>query len=135
MIDAAEGSKPRGRTGPRSAEGKERSSRNALRHGLAVPISMDLAFSADVSRLARLFMGRDTQLDDAAIRAAEAQLEIERIRRVRASALQEFEADDRPSEGVDLAGLSAFLASLDRYERRAFSRRKRALRELICVQS
>ena len=50
--------------------------------------------------------------------AAEAQLEIFRIRKARASL---FLADIACDE------LSTRLASLERYERRAFSRRKRAL--------
>jgi hypothetical protein len=39
-------------TGPRTAVGKSKSSLNALRHGLSLPLIMDAATKADVEELA-----------------------------------------------------------------------------------
>ena len=38
-------------TGPRSQAGKMRSRRNAFRHGLAIPIRVDIAFSDQIESL------------------------------------------------------------------------------------
>jgi hypothetical protein len=61
--------------------------------------------------------------------AAEVTLELSRIRKLRASLFEKLHA----TGSVDpyrLAELSTNLAKLERYERRAFSRRKHALRSM-----
>jgi hypothetical protein len=72
-------------TGPKSKEGKQRSARNAFRHGLAVPIGADLGASTEVANLAREIAGQNptTEMLSAATRAAEAHLEIVRVRQTR----------------------------------------------------
>jgi len=68
-------------TGPRSAAGKTRVSRNAVRHGLSAPIA-DLPVSAEMDRLARKLAGEfatPQRLEQARI-AAEAEFEILRVR-------------------------------------------------------
>ncbi len=50
-------------TGPRSAKGKAASSANALRHGLAVPLSADAAFVSLVGALATALAGPDAPPD------------------------------------------------------------------------
>ena len=47
----------RASTGPKSKEGRERSARNARRHGLAVPIWGDPKAAADAAKLAREIVG------------------------------------------------------------------------------
>ena len=110
-------------TGPKSVAGRRRIAQNALRHGLAIPVSTIVALQGDIEALA-LSIARATGTKTAtelSQQAAEAQLEILRIRRARAALLSaDLDHDERNRR----------LASLERYERRAFSRRKQALRGL-----
>jgi hypothetical protein len=107
-------------SGPKSVEGKSRAARNALRHGLAIPVGAIPALRGDIETLA-LSIARasgETTVTELSQQAAEAQLEILRIRKARATLLSADIADHE---------LNIRLASLERYERRAFSRRKRAI--------
>ena len=74
-------------TGPRSEAGQRRSRRNALRHGLAIAIGSDSALSEDVKRLASaLARGRSgSNISEFAHQAAEAEIDLLRIRKLRAS--------------------------------------------------
>ena len=86
-------------TGPRSIAGKKRASRNANVHGLTNGLS-GAAFTKQVEKLARKITGRtkDQIVLEYARLAAEAELELGRVRRVRlalierASALGSLEA-------------------------------------------
>ncbi len=86
-------------TGPRSGAGKKRASRNAYTHGLNLSQS-NAAFAKQVDELARKIAGptRDAVTLEHARSAAEAELELARIRRVklalfeRASALGSLDA-------------------------------------------
>ena len=64
----------RASTGPRTAAGKENAARNALRHGLRSPISVDPTLSAEVEALAREIAGEGASLEQQvlATRVAEA---------------------------------------------------------------
>ena len=118
-------------TGPRSREGKQASRHNALRHGLAVGIGGDPAFHQDIEDLAKaLSLSTGTKkVNEHAREAAEAELDLLRVRKVRAGLFENFYLSDTVTpEG--LADLNDRLAKLARYDRRAFSRRKRALRAL-----
>ena len=157
----------RGR-GPRTAAGKATSSRNALRHGLAVSLLDEPAICAKVETLARAIVGDGAgaaQLS-LATAVAEAQLELERIKAAKlrmmnshleASApertprrgeviwnLQSDEAapgNDDPSTAKSTEGLAGppsiellqGLLRLERYELRAISRRRRAMRAFFCA--
>jgi hypothetical protein len=119
-------------TGPRSDAGREASRRNARRHGLAIAIETDPAFHDDIEKLATtlsLSCGMQN-VDERAREAAGAELDLLRIRQIRARLFKtlSFVANDATSGS--LAELNEKLAKLERYERRAFSRRKRALREM-----
>ena len=112
-------------TGPITALGKARASRNALRHGLSVPVYPASAVAADIGEFALQLVGdaaSQTEIDLARA-AAEAQLELVRIRREKQLLLEVL------MSGVSSPGTEA-VRRLDRYERRAKSRRKRALSEL-----
>jgi hypothetical protein len=142
-------------TGPRTQSGKSRSRANALRHGL---LSKKLADSARVAETEAL-AGRiacEHGKPDHAIEAktiAEAELTILKIRAVRAKLLDAIPIDSAASRGqrdlrfeatrpsgrppiepsdLTLAYLRAVpeLLKLDRYEQRAVSRRRLALRQL-----
>ena len=122
--------------GPKTAEGKQRSSRNACRHGLSLPVLADPVLSKEVQELAREIAGSGSPAVLQQARAvAEAQMDLVRIRRARhhlvaqniASpnpALPEASLSDIPVEVLDR------LLKIDRYEQRAISRRKFAIRRL-----
>jgi hypothetical protein len=112
-------------TGPVTAQGKARASGNARRHGLSVPVYRASAVAADIGKFALQLVGdaaSRTQIDLARA-AAVAQLELLRIRREKQLLL------DVLVLGVSSPDMQA-IRRLDRYERRAKSRRKRALSEL-----
>ena len=118
-------------TGPRSVAGREAARRNARRHGLAVAVGGDPAFHEDIEKLSKvLSLSRGTQqVSEHAREAAEATLDLVRIRKVRAFLIETlyFAATAASDSITDLNGK---LAKLERYERRAVSRRKRALRAM-----
>jgi hypothetical protein len=116
-------------TGPRSEAGREISRRNSLRHGLAIDIGADPAFHDGIQKLAKVLSpsGGTQKVDGDAYEAAAAQFDLLRIRRTRAW-LFETLYFAQPAAPDSLEKLNDRLAKLERYERRAFSRRKRALR-------
>ena len=144
----------RASTGPKSATGKARSSANARRHHLAVPIWSDPVLTANVVALAKHIAGvhPSPQVMAHAQQVAEAQIEVVRVRRWRLDLMDQHlshlrleNPDDRASELRRDAELSLKKASivldltprlqlLDRYERRAASRRNRAIQSLTVVR-
>ena len=80
-------------TGPRSAGGRKRSSQNALRHGLSSRIS-SIDFEKQIENLARQIAGDAvdrTTLAPARV-AAEAELELQRIRELKAAMYERIKA-------------------------------------------
>jgi uncharacterized membrane-anchored protein YjiN (DUF445 family) len=114
-------------TGPKTESGKSRSRSNAVRHRLAIGADRDSTLREDVEKLARVFSSacNEAQITLFTQDAAVAQIDLLRIRKIRASFFEAFFKNDRSAETVDQ--LSKQLRKLDRYERRAFSRRRRAL--------
>ena len=82
------------------------------------------AFQQDVMELARLLSPEGDDFDDAALFAAEAEIDLLRIRKYRAALIEEARSQAEPST----SSLADMLNKLERYERRAFSRRNKALR-------
>ena len=115
-------------TGPRSAAGRATSRHNARRHGLATGIGSDPAFRDDIEILAKLLAGGRENIGEFAREAAEAHLDLTRIRRIRAGLWMQYLDDAASTTREDRRELAEQFARLERYERRAFSRRKRALR-------
>ena len=75
----------RASTGPKTARGRARAARNALRHGLTLPVSSDPALSEEVEALAREIAGPDAnaRIQELARRVAEAQIDLHRVRYAR----------------------------------------------------
>jgi hypothetical protein len=130
----------RASTGPRTAHGKAKASRNSKKYGLSLPVSVDPSFIAELYYLGREIAGKDAhaELMEPACRIAAAQLDLARVRQVRNVLLAEASAilrgrdtteapDVKPQRDID--EVVRRLVPLDRYERRAQSRRKRAIRE------
>jgi hypothetical protein len=76
----------RASSGPKTSAGRARSARNALRHGLNVPIADLEVFSPEVERLAEAIGGTqpgDAQLERHVRLVAEAQIDMLRVRQAR----------------------------------------------------
>jgi hypothetical protein len=118
-------------TGPRSKEGRESSGRNARRHGLATNIGIDPAFHDDIEKLTKVLSRFSSvqKITECAREAAEAVLDLSRIRKIRASLFEMLYLAETAAPD-SMAELNDKLAKLERYERRAFSRRKHALRAM-----
>ncbi|HEY1363980.1 MAG TPA: hypothetical protein VGF60_17200 [Xanthobacteraceae bacterium] len=108
-------------SGPRSTAGKARSAQNSRRHGLTAAVA-DPDWSQEVSDFAQAIAGSapGPQRWELACRIAAAQVDVARARTARCLLYPELFRD---------AGGVPRLAALDRYERRAFSRRRAGLSE------
>ncbi|QDM28150.1 hypothetical protein FNL56_19975 [Tardiphaga sp. vice304] len=117
-------------TGPKSLRGKSASKRNAVKHGLSINIATHPHIDERVNALAKLLLPNgSSKYKPQAIEAAIAQLEILRIREYRAMLSKDLSLGEGDSSAVKIELPSNEI--LDRYERRAFSRRARALRQLV----
>lgn len=165
-------------TGPKTPVGKARVAKNALRHGLATSISSDIALCESAQRLAIAIAGKgaDGIRTEHARRIAEAQVDLQRVRKARGALLADFSnasltplqalpkepsarevihTMEQLNRGGDLDAraedvlrriavkaraaplrsppqpefLAEQLVRLDRYDRRALSRLKTAIRE------
>lgn len=100
-------------TGPKSAAGKDRVARNALRHGLATPVALDPALAPEIERLAREIAGADAENPrrfELARRVAEAQVDIVRVRAAKRALL----AAPAPRKEISVRGLQTVLNTFAR---------------------
>ena len=152
----------RASTGPQSKHGKARAARNARRHGLSVPVWVNTRAASDAENLAREIAGAGAtgEIMVAARRVAEAQIDLIRVRGVvrelispgltnalydpiRGSSrlpsrklLELWTGRARPEKlAYALADLWRTLKTIDRYERRALSRRRSAIRDFDAAKA
>ena len=112
-------------TGPKTAAGKLKSSRNAYRDGLSCPLRVDPVMSAKADAIARALTGEDANEEKlrSAAAVAAAQLELKRIRSPRVDLIAKVDLNH-----PDIHELQRLVA-LDRYERYAHTKRRRASRK------
>ena len=124
-------------TGPRTHRGKARASKNALRHGLSLPVLADQAQSAEIEELAQAIAAKaaDHRAIDSARKIAEAHIDLVRIRLAQRMLCSQT-LSDADTAGTDITEVARIkmLVAMDRYERRAFSRRKRAIRSFDALR-
>jgi hypothetical protein len=113
-------------TGPKTAAGKQKSSRNALRHGLSASADLDAAMLAKIELIANE-LPYDEETEDRSASALDfacAHVDLLRIRAIRSEYFTQGSSHDCALKELRR------LAALDRYERYALTKRKRALRKL-----
>jgi hypothetical protein len=122
----------RSSTGPKTPAGRTRAKRNARRHGLAGRNRLAGALRNEAA-LAHRIAGSDASsaVLTAAGRIAEAQIDVVQVRAARRKLI----APGLSNEGTFVwSAVAKQLRALDRYERRALSRRKRASEDLDTIR-
>jgi hypothetical protein len=123
----------RASTGPKTRHGRARSAKNALRHGLSLPIKEHPLLSEEARALAGRIAGPGAiaNINLLSLRVAEAEIDLRRVREARQSSLPQQLSNAEVEKDLTISSEEAKeLLLMDRYERRARSRRKFAIRDL-----
>jgi hypothetical protein len=131
-------------TGPRTFVGKARSKRNSHKHGLSI-FESSHHVGAEIEHLAEFIVGKysgDPGILDAARNIAVAQIFLEQVQAVRNALLRGGAMDGTSGfesraclRGKKFSDIIDRLERLDRYEARALSRRKFAVRRFLLLVS
>jgi hypothetical protein len=113
-------------SGPRTTAGKLEVSRNALRHGLAAMTHLNPGIAPELNRLATAIVGEhaDPAAREQALMVAESELTLLRVRALRTKIFEQI----LPAPGSSQLDQ---LTKLERYERRALSRRQQAIQRIL----
>lgn len=125
-------------TGPKTAHGRMRASKNARQHGLHVPLTYDRPLLEKVQALARELSAGTATIEEQSARIAEAQIDLARIRVEKQAVMERLHEAQAGTtwakQTIDSDGAATIeflmdqLRRIDRYERRALSRRRKAVR-------
>jgi hypothetical protein len=127
-------------TGPRSTSGKERSSQNAVKHGLSKREAVPELYH-DVEALTGQIAGpsNNKEVHELARTAAESEIQLQQISQLKIALIERAESDmdshDRDGETRAIQINLSNLDALRRYELRAAGRRNKAIRKLIRIVS
>ena len=112
-------------SGPRTEAGKGRSAKNALRHGLSIPVGQNPAALLAIKQLAETLSGNsdDVQRHEYAYALAEAYFELWRIRGAQSEVLRLVVEAQTADEHATIARA---VDKISRYKRRTLSKRKKA---------
>lgn len=112
-------------TGPKTPSGKRRSSGNALKHGLSVPLPDDLTtMAATAAMVCAVHRNTENASEEAAIAFARSQTQLQRIRAFRRKLLARLMIASSDKRELRM------LRTLDRYERIARTQCRRASRSM-----
>lgn len=118
-------------TGPKSLAGRMKSSQNARRHGLSLPLSDDPLAMAQAYKLYEALASEDaSDLQNlAALEMAQAHTQLSRVAAVRRNLIADLDLQSPSLEQV------RHLVALERYELRASRQRRRAAQQLLGERS
>ena len=123
-------------TGPQTPGGKFRSAGNARRHGLATPIGSDAEARGEIERLAAILTEGSSEFErvDQSRVLAECHFDLRRIRTARFDVFSTM-VDLENASSKDFENALSAMNKISRYERRASSKRRSAVRAILAERT